>query len=309
MDRLDELEILNAIVTAGSLRQAAIRLRRSPASVTRALAQMEERFGARLIERTTRRIAPTEAGRRLADQARDVLDGYRALAARTEPEALRGTVRVTAPPYFGRHFLAPEMERFQTTWPEVQVELLLDDRYIDLIDHKLDAALRIGSLADSSLRSRALGHIRWITVCSPDLVREQGVPDHPAALVDLPVVMEPWSSGGPEWRFPIDGKDVPVPLTPRLVSNDIDVQLDAARRGRGFARVYSYHAAADLASGALIRVLPGFDSADIPVQLVTLPGRHAPARTRAVTDHLTRAMRPVFTRLEAAIPHAGYPIE
>ena len=302
MDRLDELEILNAIVTAGSLRQAAIRLRRSPASVTRALAQMEERFGARLIERTTRRIAPTEAGRRLADQARDVLDGYRALAARTEPEALRGMVRVTAPPYFGRHFLAPEMERFQVIWPEVQVELLLDDRYIDLIDHRLDAALRIGSLADSSLRSRALGDIRWITVCSPDLARDQGVPGHPADLSALPVVMEPWTSGGPEWRFPVDGKDVPVPLTPRLVSNDIDVQLDVARRGMGYARVYSYHAAADLASGALIRVLPQYDSEDIPVQIVTLPGRHAPARTRAIADHLTLAMRRLFTRLDVAIP-------
>lgn len=302
MDRLEELEVLNAIVHAGSLRQAALRLRRSPASITRALARLEERFGIRLVNRTTRRVSPTEAGCRLADQARDILDGYRALAAAQSPAVLRGLVRVTATPLFGRLFAAPAMDEFLEAWPEIQAELLFDDRYLDMIEHRIDAALRIGPLPDSSLRVRPLGQIRWITVCSPDYLAANGAPERPDDLPDHAVIMEPWVSGGPEWRFQKAGREASVALSPRLISSDTDVQLGAARRGRGIAQVYTFHAAADLERGSLVRVLQPYESADIPVQLVTLPGRHAPARARAVADHLTQTMRARLSALNNVIP-------
>jgi DNA-binding transcriptional LysR family regulator len=166
MDRLDELTVLVAVLEAGSLAAASRRLRRSPPSITRALAALEDRVGARLVERTTRRLAATEAGRTLAGQARAVLAGY-ADAVRDANEApLRGTLRVTAPVVFGRRHVTPVAIAFLDAHPAVAVDLVLADRNLDLVEEKLDAAVRIGPLADSSLVARRVGEVRRVLVAS-----------------------------------------------------------------------------------------------------------------------------------------------
>lgn len=291
MDRLSELENLVAVVNAGSLRQAAARLRKSPASVTRALADLEARLGVTLVDRTTRRIAPTEAGLQLAEEARDILERYRLLSRDADARTVRGLVRVTAPPVFGRLHVAPAIRTFLEKWPEVSAEILLNDRYLDFIEHRLDVAVRIGSLPDSGLRARRAGTVRWLTVASPDYLAREGEPRHPAELSSRPTIVESWASGPPSWRFPIDGKEQPVRLEPRLIANDIDVQLDAARAGRGIARLLSYQAAADLESGALVRVLQRYEPPGIPVHVVMAGGRHVQGKTRALADHLYNVLR------------------
>src|SRR5215468_11092689 len=141
MDRLDELAIFVAIVDEGSLAAAGRKLRRSPPAVTRALAGLEERVGARLLERTTRRSRPTEAGRRLLEQARQVLTGY-GDAVRDVAGPVRGVLRVTAPLVFGRRHVTPVVASFLDSYPGVRVELVLSDRNLDLIGDELDVALR-----------------------------------------------------------------------------------------------------------------------------------------------------------------------
>ncbi len=148
MDRLDELAIFVRIVEEGSLARAASRLRRSPPAVTRALASLEGRVGLRLVDRTTRRLAPTEAGRAFYDKARTLVADYEAATAGVPDAPVRGVLRLTAPVQFGRRHIAPIVARFLDAHQDAEVELVLNDRSIDLIEEGIDVALRIGPLAD-----------------------------------------------------------------------------------------------------------------------------------------------------------------
>src|SRR3954468_2839975 len=154
MDRLDELSVLLAVLEGGSLAAASRRLRRSPPAITRTLAQLEARVGARLIDRTTRAMSPTEAGRRLAEQARAVLAGYTDAVREASDAPLRGLLRVTAPVVFGRRPVLPVVGAFLDAHPGLRVDLVLADRNLDLVEAGLDVAVRIGSLAESGLVAR-----------------------------------------------------------------------------------------------------------------------------------------------------------
>ena len=290
MDRLDELTVLVAVLEAGSLAAASRRLRRSPPSVTRALAALEDRVGARLVERTTRRLTATEAGRTLAGQARAVLAGY-AEAVRDANEApLRGTVRVTAPVVFGRRHVTPLVTAFLDAHPAVAVDLVLADRNLDLIEEGLDAAVRIGPLADSSLVARRVGEVRRVLVASPDYLAARGTPRTPGDLARHDAI---FSSGRPvpvEWRFQEGARGRVVRLAPRLLVNEVEAALVGARMGRGIAMALSYQVADDLAAGALVRLLPSYEPPPLPVQLVVPGGRHMAPRVRAFLGHAARQL-------------------
>lgn len=288
MDRLDELTVLVAVLEAGSLAAASRRLRRSPPSITRALAALEDRVGARLVERTTRRLTATEAGRTLAGQARAVLAGY-ADAVRDASEApLRGTVRVTAPVVFERRHVTPLVAAFLDAHPAVAVDLVLADRNLDLVEEGLDAAVRIGSLADSSLVARRVGEVRRVLVASPAYLAGRGTPCTPGDLAHHDAVFSSSRSVPVEWRFRDGARGRVVRLTPRLLVNDVEAALVAARMGRGVAMALSYQVADDLAAGVLVRLLPGHEPPPLPVQLVTPGGRHMAPRVRAFLDHAAR---------------------
>ncbi len=288
MDRLDELTVLVAVLDAGSLAAASRRLRRSPPSVTRALAALEDRVGARLVERTTRRLTATAAGRTLADQARAVLAGY-AEAVRDANEAtLRGTVRVTAPVVFGRRHVTPLVLGFLDAHPAVAVDLMLADRNLDLVEEGLDAAVRIGPLADSSLVARRVGEVRRMLVASPGYLAARGTPSTPGDLARHHVIFSSSRPAPVEWRFPDGARARVVRLVPRLLVNEVEAALVAARMGRGVAMALSYQVADDLAAGNLVRLLPGHEPPPLPVQLVTPGGRHMAPRVRAFLDHAAR---------------------
>lgn len=288
MDRLDELTVLVAVLETGSLAAASRRLRRSPPSITRALAALEDRVGARLVERTTRRLAATEAGRTLAGQARAVLAGY-ADAVRDANEApLRGTLRVTAPVVFGRRHVTPLAIAFLDAHPAVAVDLMLADRNLDLVEERLDAAVRIGPLADSSLVARRVGEVRRVLVASPGYLAARGTPRTPGDLARHDAI---FSSGRPvpvEWRFKEGARGRVVRLAPRLLVNEVEAALVGARMGRGIAMALSYQVADDLAAGVLVRLLPDHEPPPLPVQLVIPGGRHMAPRVRVFLDHAAR---------------------
>lgn len=286
MDRLDELQIFTAILDAGSLNGAARRLRRSAPAVTRALNALEDRMGVRLVERTTRKLAPTEAGMRLADSARRVLADYDS-AVRDDGEAtLRGKVRITAPHVFGRRHVAPAVIAFLDRHPALQVELVLNDRNVDLIGHGIDLALRIGALPDSRMTARKVGQVRHLLVASPAYVAARGAPAAPSELEQHDVIFSGWDDSPCEWRLREHGRELVVRLHPRLSVNEIDAMLMAVHAGRGIGRALSYQVAAELAAGTLVRVLPGCEPAPLPVQLLVPSARHLPARVRACLDFL-----------------------
>ncbi len=168
MDRLDELTTFLAILDSGSLAAASRQLRRSPPAVTRSLATLENRLGVRLLERTTRRHAATDAGRQLATHARAVLAAYAEAMRETEADATpRGTLRVTAPVVFGRKHVTPLVTAFLAEHPAITIELLLSDANQDLIEQGLDVAVRIGTQPDSGLIVRRVGQVRRMLVASP----------------------------------------------------------------------------------------------------------------------------------------------
>ncbi|MCJ2087814.1 LysR family transcriptional regulator [Methylobacterium sp. E-005] len=287
MDRLDELTLFVAIIDAGSLAGAARRQRRSAAAVTRALASLEARAGTRLVERTTRRLAPTPAGLELAERARGILAGYEAAVSGAARDAVRGLVRVTAPLLFGRKHVAPVVSGFLDAYPETQVELVLADRNLDLVEEGIDVALRIGRLAESRLVARQVGRVRQIVVASPDYLVARGMPHLPADLAEHDTIQGFVRTGLREWRFGANR----VRLTPRLIVNEVEAALIAARAGRGIARVLSYQAAEDIASGQLVRLLADYEPPPVPVQLVTPSADFRPARVNAFLDFAADALK------------------
>lgn len=291
MDRLDELAVLVAIVEEGSLARAAIRLRLSPPSVTRALAALEARTGARLVERTTRRLAVTDAGRGLASRARTLLSGYEASLLGAADDPVRGLVRVTAPVQFGRLHVAPVVSSFLDAFTSARIELLLHDRNQDLFAKGLDVALRIGHLPVSGLVAKRVGEVRRVVVAAPAYLARRGVPGTPAELAGHDTVFGMARTGGREWHFGADQTGDTVRLEPRLIVNDVEAQLVAVRAGCGVARVLSYQAADDLASGSLVRLLAPFEPPPLPVQLVVAGTTNMAARVRAFLDHATAALK------------------
>ncbi|MCX7364337.1 MAG: LysR family transcriptional regulator [Alphaproteobacteria bacterium] len=287
MDRLDELAIFVRIVEEGSLARAAARLRRSPPAVTRALAALEGRLGLRLIDRTTRRLAPSEAGRALYDKARTLMADYEAATAGAPGAPVQGLLRIGAPVQFGRRHVAPIATAFLDAHDGVEIELMLNDRNVDLIDEGIDVAVRIGPLADSSLSARPVGHVRRLWVASPAYLERHGTPRAPRDLARHETVLGTARTAG-DWRFAGAPGGAPLPLVSRLRVDDVETRLAAARDGRGIVQLLSYQVADELADGRLMRLLRGFEQQPLPVHLLTKGRAHRAPKIDAFLDFATR---------------------
>jgi DNA-binding transcriptional LysR family regulator len=294
MDRIEELAIFVAIVDTGSLAGAAKRLRRSPPAVTRALAAIEQRVGTRLIERTTRRLGPTQAGRRFAERARALLSEYSDAVgelSREQGAPLRGLLRITAPTVFGRRHVAPLATSFLDAHPGIRIELVMGERNLDLIDEGLDLAIRIGQLADSRLVTRRVGEIRRTLVASPAYLRHHSEPRGPRDLARHDVIYYSGFGSPTEWRFQARGRRQSIRLTPRIMVTDVDAMLSMVAAGRGIGRAFSYQVASEIASGRLVRLLPTFEPPPLPVQVVVPSSRLMAPAVRAFMDHTIKSLR------------------
>src|SRR5580700_3339516 len=274
MDRLDELTTFLAIYEAGSLISASRRLRRSPPAVTRALGALEDRIGLRLFERTTRRLAPTEAGRLLVERARALLEDYEQALVGASHAPVRGVLRITAPVQFGRRHVAPIVSALLNDYPDLRIELSLNDRNLDLIEEGIDVAVRIGNLPDSNLIARQVGSVRRVAVKHHTIFGMA-------------------RSSAREWCFGRKRRGAVVRLSPRLLVDDVEAQVQAAKAGRGVARMLSYQVAEELAAGTLVCLLREFEPEPLPVQLVTLSRIHMTPKVRAFIDTAVKVLRDV----------------
>jgi len=294
MDRLDELQVFTTILEAGSLAAAARRLHRSSPAVTRVLAALEQRAGVRLVERTTRRLAPTEAGRRLAERARQVLSDYGDAighVGQRRDAPLSGFLRVTAPCMFGRWHVIPVVTSFLEEHPGLRIELILNNHNVDLVGEAIDVAVRIGPLTHSGLVVRRVGQVRRVVFASPSYLKQRGTPRVPKDLSKHDIVFCSQLPRAVEWRFRVSGRERPVRLTPRLMVSDPEGALHAVKAGHGIGRSLSYQVADDLASGTLVRLLRTFEPQPRPVHLVIPSARHMAASVRALLDHAAKQLR------------------
>ena len=288
MDRIEDIEVFAEVAGQGSFTAAARRLNRSPTAITRAVAELETRLGVRLLNRTTRAVSLTDAGERFLVGARRVLADLAEIeqAAAGLGAAPRGELSVTAPILFGRLHVLPIVTEFLERFPDVTVRLMLFDRPVDLVEEGIDAAVRVGALADSSAIATRLGHLRRVVVAAPDYLKRRGMPERPDDIAAHDVVVF-GGVGGPQWEFA--GKAMRV--VPRLTVTTAEAAIDAVTSGIGITRVFSYQAVDALARGTVARVLNRYEGDEIPVHLLYPSGAHRPPKLRAFVDHAAPRLR------------------
>jgi len=297
MDRLDAVTIFVAVAEQGSFAEAARHLSRSPASVTRAVAALEERLRVRLLNRTTRSVSLTDAGLRYLESCRRLLGAYDELEAlnvgeRVEP---RGTINVTAPAMFGRLHVLPVVRSFLDRHPKVDIRLLLLDRVVSLVDEGLDLGVRLGPLPDSSLRAVRVGEVSRAVYASPEYIARHGVPRTPHDLGNHGVIACTTVTPIAErWTFHGQRGVSTVAVKPRLIVNSTDAAVDAALDGLGLTCIMTYQADPHAAAGRLQAVLVEHQPPPSPIHIVHPAGRHLPAKVRLFLDHAAEGLRKKF---------------
>jgi DNA-binding transcriptional LysR family regulator len=307
MARLPDFEawaIFARVAETGSFNRAADALGLSNATVSKAVARLEVRLGARLFHRTSRKLALTEAGWAARDDAARLLaDGEaaeaRATAGTVEP---RGLVRLAAPMTFGVMHVAPLLPDFLARHPAVSVDLHLSDAVIDLVGGGFDVGLRIAALPDSSLRARRLCGIRRSLVATPGYLDRNGRPDHPNDLTDHVCLGYAYLPSPDRWRFSNGAGEeaVVIPRGPLRVNN-AEALVPALRAGLGLAIQPDFMIWDDLAEGRLERVMTNWSAPPIALHLVTPPGEPRPARVTALIDYLREMLADApWARTDAA---------
>jgi DNA-binding transcriptional LysR family regulator len=286
MDRLDAMTAFVTVADLHGFAPAARKLRLSPSAVTRLVAALEERVGARLLQRTTRSVTLTDVGARYLERARRILADveeaeHSAQAERTRPA---GKLVVSAPFGFGRVHVTPLISAWLKTYPEVAGELRLTDRVVNLVEDGVDCAIRIGHLPDSSLVARAVGDMRRIVVASPAYLAAHGTPKTPQALASHDTIQFGGLSVAPEWRFVDSRREIRVALAPRFTTNVADAAIWHAEQDGGLTRVLAYQAADALAAGRLKVVLKKFEPPPLPIHIVYPTSRLLSAKVRSFVD-------------------------
>ena len=286
MDRIDAMQAFVAVADLQGFAPAARKLGVSPSGVTRLIAALEDRLGARLLQRTTRQVALTDIGARYLERVRRILADVEeaegsAQAERTQPN---GRLVVSAPIGFGRLHVSPVMSAYLKRYPEVSGELRLSDRMINLVEDGVDLAVRIGHLADSSLVARRVGEMRRIVVASSGYLRRHGEPRTPQAIASHETIQFGAISASPDWHFAEDGREVRVSCTPRLTTNSADAAIQYAEQGGGLTRVLAYQAAEAIKRGRLRIVLQKFEQPPLPIHIVYPTSRLLSAKVRTFVD-------------------------
>ena len=265
---------------------AARKLGLSPSGVTRLIAALEQRLGARLLQRTTRQVALTDVGARYLERVRRILSDVEEAEGSAQDERTRpsGRLVVSAPIGFGRLHVSPVMSAYLARYPEVSGELRLSDRMINLVEEGVDLAVRIGHLADSSLVARHVGEMRRIVVASHRYLKTHGEPETPEAVASHRTIQFGATSASPDWRFVRDGHEVRVVPTPRLTTNSADAAIQYAAQDGGLTRVLAYQAADAIKSGRLKIVLAKFEQPTLPIHIVYPTSRLLSAKVRTFID-------------------------
>ncbi|HEY5803639.1 MAG TPA: LysR family transcriptional regulator [Lysobacter sp.] len=295
------MKIFIAALDEGSLAGASRKTGRSPAAVSRAVANLEAHVGVPLLHRTTRSIKLSEAGERYALACRKVLNDLEEAdrQAAGERSVPRGTLTITSTMFSGVELLRPVVDAFMDEYPTVNVRMHLLERPVNLIDEGMDLALRITHLADSTLVAHRVGDVRRVVVASPRYLAT-----HPR-IEDIPdlarhQIIALTHSGLESWSFPPgEGSTIArsVSFTPRLVVNNVRAAIASAVDGHGVTRLLSYHVAPEIEAEALRVVLADVEPAPIPVHLVSPQGRLSVPKVRAFVDFALPRLRASFARL------------
>jgi DNA-binding transcriptional LysR family regulator len=292
MDRLREMEMFVRVIEAGSFSAAARDLNMGQPAVSKTIASLEDRLGVRLLTRSTRKLSPTEAGTAYYERA------LRAIGEANEAEAtaqgagggLEGRLRIAVPVTFSRLHLVPKLGAFLDAHPKVQLDVVMDDRAVDLLAENVDVALRLGVLTDSALKARKLAQTERLVVASPAYLERRGVPRTPADLLEHDGIIYGQSSGGQEWLFRRGTSETSVYLRARLKLSAAEGVREAVLSGQGFAVTSRWMFAPELKSGEVARVLDKWTLPSMDLWVIYPSGRLTSAKARAFIQWFEKTM-------------------
>ncbi len=296
---IENLKLFLRIVEKKGLAAAGRDMGLAPATVSERLSALELHYGARLLTRTTRAISLTDEGRLLVASARRILSEAEEIEARIKlgADTLSGTLHVTAPVDLGRTRLVPLLDGFMAEHPNVDIDLMLSDGYVDLVGQGVDLGLRYGALSDSSMRARKLGNNRRLVCAAPHYLEKFGIPHHPDDLVGHNcLTMRFGHVVDREWCFLIDGKRYFYRVQGNRIANDGSLIRNWCLEGYGLALKSEWDVSADLEKGNLVTVLDRFECPPNALHIVYPAGVSQPRRVRVFMDYLSAAFVPAAWR-------------
>lgn len=293
MDQLQCIRTFIAVVDAGGFAGAGRTLNVSPASITRAIAELEAQLGVSLLTRTTRVTRVTDAGAQYYEASRRILAELEEanLAAAGVHAKPRGRLALTASAMFGNRYVAPIVVEFLRAYPQVQAVCHFVDRVVNVDDEGIDIAVRIGELPDSSLQAVRVGWVRRIVCAAPGYLSANGVPAHPRDLIAHTVVASTGMTPSPQWRFWEDGVAGTWEVRPAMVTDTNESAITAAVAGLGISRLMSYQISDELKRGQLKTLLTEFEPQPLPIHVLHRQGRRPDAKVRLLLDLLIDRLR------------------
>ena len=289
---LNEMLVFARVVQAGSFTAAAGVLGMPKSTVSRKVADLEERLESRLLQRTTRKLSLTDVGRTYYDYCARIVaeieDAERAVSRLHE--APRGLLRVTAP--VNAAFLGPIVSDYLKRYPEVRIDLLCTSRMVDLVEERFDLGIRAGTLADSTLIARSLGSARWFLVATSAYLKKRGRPRSPDDLKKHDALLFGVGMEGAGVQLEKADSPVRVALSTRLMVSDVDILHAVALAGQGVALLPAFRCVEDLRARRLERVLPDWTAPATPVHVVYPSTRHLSPKVKTFVDHLQQRMTP-----------------
>jgi DNA-binding transcriptional LysR family regulator len=290
MDRIDTMRAFAAVISEGSFKGGAERLQLSPALISKYVSHLGNRISVRLINRTTRSLSITEAGKVYYHRCLQLLDEFEELDAAVQDSSgqPKGNIRITAPRTFGEMFLSAAISDFLKKYPDVSVHMDLKDRYVDIVDEGFDLAVRIGALEDSSLFARKIGETEIVICASPDYLARAGAPQIPTELTGFDCIVDTNLRHPSVWPFMDDGKPVQVKVRARMQVNSALASRQAALSGAGIALIPSFAIGADLSEGRLTKLLEDFQVPSIGIYTLYPHNRHLASKIRVFVDFLAK---------------------
>ncbi|MFN3625367.1 MAG: LysR family transcriptional regulator [Hyphomicrobium sp.] len=290
MDKLDAMNAFAKVVASGSYAEAARRLGLTRSAVSKAVMELEQLLGARLLDRTTRRVTPTEAGAAYYERCMSILadvEETELQISRLHDEP-RGILKINGPMSFGILYLGDAVAEFMLSYPELRIELTLNDRFIDPLEEGVDVTLRIGALADSSLIARRLAPARLALVASPDYLRRHGMPKTPQDLAGHRCLAYGHMAAVHRWQLRSGSETLTVPFNPALCSNNGEVLRASALAGNGITNLPTFLVGPDIAAGRLQPVLSDYPPIELGIFALYAPNRYLAAKTRLFIDFLAK---------------------
>lgn len=290
-NRAGEMEVFVLAAELKSFSAAGRKLRLSPSAVSKLVTRIEDRLGARLLVRTTRRLELTPEGEVYLGRARRILSEIaetERIVAEGAKVVPRGPLRVNASVGFGERYILPLLPAFLALYPEIELDLTLTDGVIDVIGERTDVAIRSGPLRDSSLKARKLLESRKVVIASPDYLARHGTPQHPADLAAHNCLRFNFRRSMDDWPFlSEDGATEPYEITGNMLVSSGAILRQLCLDGLGLGRIGRFHVELDIAAGTLVPVMEAFNPGDIEIVHAVFAGHeHLAARIRAFIDFL-----------------------